>query len=133
MRWGFVVSAQPLLCLFSVGSLISAAVISSSNLEYCANLDGDGLQCEEKIVVTIGIDGGQDEAESLEFQVSKVTSDDGLVKTLESPIVLTFRKTVPKIRYPLQLIQRVNNRPQEVVLYRSVRNPSSKFCEKKKK
>ena len=93
-------------------------LISSSFLEQCTN-DGE-LDCETKIVVSLSVDGGQDENEALLFVNEVEDGFSGEKKEIVHPIRISVSKTDPEIVFPVWFVSRVNNKPFESVVLRDL-------------
>ena len=109
-----------LLC----ASYSSGAMIASSSLEACVN-DGSHqpLQCNQKMVVALSVENGQDGTEVVEATLREVIDRTGSLgasnvpRELEEPIALSLSKTTVVVRYPVTYVQDINAAPREVVVH----------------
>ena len=110
--------------LLLYASYSSGAMIASSSLEACVNDGSDQpLQCNQKMVVALSVENGQDGTEVVEATLRDVIDRTGSLgasnvpRELEEPISLSLSKTTVVVRYPVTYVQDINAAPREVVVH----------------
>lgn len=94
-----------------------ADILASSNLEQCTNAgDETGLDCAEKIVVSLTLNAGQGEVESIQAQIDKIVDENGDEHQLGEPVSIMLSKSAVTYVYPLTYLQHFNNKPYEEVI-----------------
>ena len=110
-------------CLLGVWLLEvdASSLLSSSSLEVCSvsAADGSDLDCKNKIVATLSIGSGQNDAtEFLEAELVSTRDDaSGETRVLEEPYKISVTKTPVVVTYPLYYVQTFNSHPTEQVVY----------------
>jgi len=92
--------------------LSHGSVLSSSRLESCTN-DGEQLDCELKVVLSVTLEHGQQTTETAEFLIREVKDDEDAARQLKKPWQVSWEKSQAYWRYPLRYVQEVNNKPTE--------------------
>lgn len=106
---------------FDVVGVDASSLLASSALEACSvgAADGSDLNCSNKVVVTLSIGSGQNNAtEFLEAQLLSVVDDvTGETKVFAEPYRISVTKTPVAVTYPLHYVQTFNSHPFEEVVY----------------
>ncbi|CUI15294.1 membrane-associated protein, putative [Bodo saltans] len=96
-----------------------AALIASSQLQLCTNSGADsGLDCAEKFVMSITVDGGSGGGESVQYQWTSATdasTSDSV--TITDPVTIVVTKSIPVMRYPVYYVRNFNADAYETVVY----------------
>lgn len=103
---------------------VHAALIASSSLESCVD-DGSHqpLECEQKMVVALSVENGQDGTEAVHATLRDVIDRTGTLgaddvpRELEEPMAISLSKSKVVVRYPVTYVQDVNAAPREVVVH----------------
>eukprot|EP00397_Hematodinium_sp_SG-2012_P013290 GEMP01013490.1.p1 GENE.GEMP01013490.1~~GEMP01013490.1.p1 ORF type:complete len:632 (+),score=145.07 GEMP01013490.1:476-2371(+) len=95
---------------------VHGGLLAASKLEKCT--DGDKLECDEKLVLTLTLESGQLATEKMEATIDTAETESG-TQTLGTPIKVEWSKEMVELRYPLTYIQSVNSQLKEVIVHTS--------------
>ncbi|KAJ5066072.1 protein hapless 2 [Anaeramoeba ignava] len=98
--------------------LVKSSLLASSQIEQCINDGNETMQCEEKLVVTLTLESGQDSTESLKTVIDTV-QDGNETKRLQYPIQISFSKSESLTLYPVVYVRDIL-KPSEEIVYKGL-------------
>ncbi|KNC77986.1 hypothetical protein SARC_09568 [Sphaeroforma arctica JP610] len=110
-----------IIILTALISGVKAGIIAKSEVEKCVADGGvdpmtaGTTTCENKIVVSVTVAGGQGPTNAIEVIVNEAVVS-GENRTLVAPIRITYQKSQPLLLYALDYVQNVNNKPYELII-----------------
>eukprot|EP00033_Pygsuia_biforma_P003888 GCRY01004257.1.p1 GENE.GCRY01004257.1~~GCRY01004257.1.p1 ORF type:complete len:967 (+),score=239.56 GCRY01004257.1:70-2970(+) len=111
-----------LFLILSFSSFGLGSIISSSELTSCTNTSSNmtsettELDCQNKIVVSLSVNNGQEGTESLQYDLSSIEKEDGTVEKLAKAVTVKISKSEVRIAYPIYFKQHFNNKPKETTI-----------------
>jgi hypothetical protein len=94
------------LCAIALFSSARGALIATSKLEQCLNEGTEQMRCSRKMVVTLTVDTGEEDTESILTElVLDAVDEQGQVQQLEEPFQISLAKYPVRVYYPLFYFQ----------------------------